>query len=248
MKALVTGMHGTVAPALAQALSKAGHEVIPWDRTVVPIDNAKAVRDFIRDEQPDFFFHVAVGSPDWAEWAAQTCAEEGIRFLFTSSVSVYSSSQRGPFTVDILPQPDDDYGRYKLGCERRVCAVHPEARVVRLGWQIGTKPGGNQMFDFFDRTFRTQGRIEASINFFPACTFLPDMADSLLCVIQTLPAGLYHLDGNPGLSFHDIAVNLNRLHGNPWRVFPCDSPVQNNRMLDHRVQVNPITRTFSHPC
>ena len=43
MKALVTGMNGTVAPALASSLSKAGHTVMPWDRSVVPIDRVGIV-------------------------------------------------------------------------------------------------------------------------------------------------------------------------------------------------------------
>jgi dTDP-4-dehydrorhamnose reductase len=70
MKAIVTGMNGTVAPALAHALSQAGNSIVSWDRSAHPIDNLEAVRDFIRGEKPELFCHVAMGSPDWAEWAA----------------------------------------------------------------------------------------------------------------------------------------------------------------------------------
>ncbi len=244
MKALVTGMNGTVAPALAHSLSQARHVVIPWDRAVVPIDNPQAIRDFIRGEQPDWFFHVATGSAQWAEWVAQVCAEQGIKFLFTSSVSVFSGSQRGPFTVDHRPEPDDDYGRYKLECEQRVRAAHPEAGVARLGWQIGTAPGGNQMVDYLDRTFSAQGRIDASLHWHPACSFLSDTADSLTHIMHTLSAGLYHVDGNPGHNFYEIVVGLNRLQGERWMVHPSATPVQNNLMVDPRVPVSPITRRF----
>ena len=64
MKAIVTGMNGTVAPVLARTLIDAGHTVIAWDRSRVPTDNREAVRDFIHGEHPDWFFHVATGSPD----------------------------------------------------------------------------------------------------------------------------------------------------------------------------------------
>ncbi len=244
MKALVTGMNGTVAPAVARALADCGHVVIPWDRSVVPIDNRKAVADFIDRAQADWFFHIATGSPDWAELVAQLCAERGVKLLFTSSVSVFSAAQSGPFTVDHPPTPADDYGRYKFECEQRVRAASPAALVVRLGWQIGTTPGGNHMLDYLERSFQATGWIDASIHWYQACSFLADTAQSLVDIMQRLPAGLYHVDGNPGLNFYEIVVGLNRLHGNRWVVNPSTMPVQNNRLVDLHIQVQPITRWF----
>jgi len=148
MRALVTGMNGTVAPALAEALSRAGHTIIGWDRSVVPTDNPGTVHDFIKENQPDWFFHVATGSPEWAEYVARVCAGLGIRFLYTSSASVFSTAQHGPFSIEVPPKPDDEYGRYKLECEQRIRAINPNALIARLGWQIGPGPGGNQMVDY----------------------------------------------------------------------------------------------------
>ena len=243
MKALVTGMNGTVAPALAQALAKAGYAIVPWDRSVHPVDNPEAVRVFIRCEKPDLFCHAAMGGPDWAEWAARTCAEDRVPFLYTSSVSVYAAAQSGPFAIRDIPLPDDDYGRYKLECERRVRAAHPAAHIARLGWQIGSAPGGNQMVDYLDRAFKEKGQIDASTRWFPGCSFLPDTAESLVKTLK-LPPGLYHLDGNPGLNFFEIASGLNRLLGNPWKVVSVAGLVQNHRMLDPRVPVASIARHF----
>jgi dTDP-4-dehydrorhamnose reductase len=244
LKAIITGIHGTVAPVLARTLAAAGHKIIPWDRSQVATDNRQAVSDFIDSEHPDWFFHLATGSPDWAESMAQVCARQQVKFLFTSSVSVFSAGQRGPFTVDSLPQPDDDYGKYKLECEKRVRAAHPEALVTRLGWQIGITPGANHMVDYLERTFRTEGQLAASTNWYQACAFLEDTADSLQYLMEKLPAGLYHLDGNPGLNFYQIVLGLNRLLANPWIVTPSDTPVQNNLLLDKHLQVSPITRRF----
>ena len=237
-------MNGTVAPVLASTLVAAGHTVIPWDRALVPTDNRGAITDFIRSENPGWFFHLANGSPAWAEAVAEICVKKNIRFLFTSSVSVFSASQQGPFTIEHQPQPDDDYGKYKLECETRIFAVNSKALVVRLGWQIGKAPGGNQMVDYLDRTFRSQGHLVASTNWYQACSFLEDTAVSLMSVMEAFPAGLYHLDGNPGLNFYEIVSGLNLRLGNPWKVVPADSPVQNNLLLDERVRVIPITRQF----
>jgi dTDP-4-dehydrorhamnose reductase len=240
MKAIITGLNGTVAPVLAVNLREAGYTITPWDRAVVPVDDPAVARAFLQREAPDCFFHIATGSPDWAELAARLCAEQGADFLFTSSVSVFAAAQRGPFTVEDEPQPDDDYGRYKLECERRTRAANPAAQIVRLGWQIGLTPGGNQMVDYLDRAFRADGELKASRHWYPACSFLADTADSLRRIRETMPPGLYHLDGNPGLNFYEIVEGLNRLLAQPWQVAPADEPRQNNRLLDSRTAVTSI--------
>lgn len=240
MKAIVTGLNGTVAPAVAANLRAAGYTIIPWDRAVLPIDDSDAARAFLQRETPDCFFHIATGSPDWVELAARLCAERGVDFLFTSSVSVFAAAQRGPFTVEDEPQPDDDYGRYKLECERRAQAANPAAQIVRLGWQIGLAPGGNQMVDYLDRAFRADGELQASRHWYPACSFLADTADSLRRIREMAPPGLYQLDGNPGLNFYEIVEGLNRLLGQPWRVAPTVEPRQNNRLLDSQTAVTSI--------
>lgn len=244
MKALITGMNGTVAPVLAQTLAQAGISTVAWDRSLHPIDHPDAVKFYMACEKPDFLCHLAMGSPGWAEWLAQGCAEQDIPFLYTSSVSVFSGAQSGPFTPEDTPLPDDDYGRYKLECEHRVQTTNPKAHVVRIGWQIGDAPGGNQMIDFLERTFREQCVIEAGTNWFPACSFLPDTAAGLADILRSHPPGLYQLDGNPGLSFHEITTNLNRLQGQPWKVVPGTNPVHNNLMTDPRLSISPITRRF----
>ncbi len=241
MKAILTGMNGTVAPAVSRWLTDHGHTAIRWDRTVVPIDNEPAMQEFIMGHRPDAFLHIATGSPDWAESVARICAEANITFLFTSSVSVFSTQQTAPLTPDMEPMATDDYGRYKIDCERRVRAANPNAIVARLGWQIGTAPGSNNMVDYLYRTAGEQSRIEASTRWYPACCCLQDTAEALFRLIERPAVGLYHIEGNPDWNFHRIVSGLNRMLGNPWTVVACDNPVQDNRMLDPRVTVRPIS-------
>jgi dTDP-4-dehydrorhamnose reductase len=247
MKAIVTGMNGTVAPVLAETLEVAGHTTVPWNRAQVPTDNREAISDFIHAEHPDWFFHLAIGSPDWGKSLAQICARKQIKFLFTSSVSVFAAVQRGPFTIESIPQPDDAYGKYKLECETWIRAANPEALVVRLGWQIGRTPGANHMVDYLNRTFRADGRLVASTNWYQACSFLEDTAVILMSIMEIYPAGLYHLDGNPGISFYEIVSGLNRMLDEPWMVISSESPVQNNLLLDKKIRVNPIISRIPAP-
>ena len=244
MKAIVTGTNGTVAPVLVRVLEAAGHTVVAWDRARVPADDRAAARAFLHAERPDWCFHLATGSPAWAEEVARLCAQQRVAFLFTSSVSVFSAAQQGPFSIERVPQPADEYGRYKLECERRVRAAHPEARVVRLGWQIGVTPGANHMVDHLVRTMREEGEIKASTAWYQACSFLDDTAEGLLTLMERLGPGLYHLDGNPGLDFYEIVSGLKRMLEAPWSVVPTETPIQNNLLRDARLAVRPITERF----
>lgn len=240
MRAIITGANGTVAPAVVAALASAGHSVVRWDRGRVPIDDAGAARAFVVEARADWFFHIATGSPAWAEAVARICGSAGVRFLFTSSVSVYGDTQQGPFTLHVTPQPGDDYGLYKLECEHRVLAANPDATVVRLGWQIGAAPGTNTMVDFLHRMHVERGYVEASTNWVPACSFLEDTATALVDA-TTREAGVYLFDGNPGLSFHGIAERLGRRDGRGWQVRATELPFRNTQMLDDRIPVAPIT-------
>ena len=233
-KVLLTGMNGTVAPVLADEHRARGREVVAWDRGAVPPDDPEAVARFIRMVKPSTLIHCAMGRPQWAGDMARVCAGEGIGFLYVSSASVYGTQQDGPFTVEALPEPSDDYGRYKLECEQRVRGANPEALVVRIGWQIALRPGGNNMVEHLIRRQAEHGHIAASTAWFPACSFLPDTARVLADVLEQ-PPGLYLLDGNPGWNFRDIAAALNAAMGGPWEVRASEDFRWNNRMLDPRL-------------
>jgi dTDP-4-dehydrorhamnose reductase len=240
MKVLVTGTNGTVAPVVVERLAASGHGVVAWDRSRVSPDDPAAVRAFVARVSPDWIVHAATGSPDWAETLA---AASGLpaRLLYVSSASVFSGRGPAPIRTDAAPDAADDYGVYKAECERRVAAANADTLIVRIGWQIGDAPGGNTMLTYLAEAHARDGAIRASTRWFPACSFLRDTADAFLELMEREAAGVYHVDGNPGLSFFEIASRLNRLHETPWTVVPSDDFVFDNRMADDRVAVAPIT-------
>lgn len=234
-RTLITGMSGTVAPALAAELRSRGGEAVAWDRAAVPPHDERAVGDFVRASGASALVHCAMGDPRWAARMAACCAGQGIPFLFVGSASVFGAHQAGPHSADAVPEPQDDYGRYKLDCERLVRAAHRGAHVVRLGWQVALRTGGNQMVDWLARQQAEHGHVAASTRWFPACSFLEDTARVLADVLERLPPGTYQLDGNPGWDMYRVASALNRAMGGPWDVRPCEGLRLDNRMLDPRL-------------
>jgi len=236
MKAIITGLNGTVGPVLRDEIVRAGGQVLGWNRAQVEPSDHKAVRDFIWREKPGRVFHLAMGDPAWAEELARVCRDLCIRFLFTSSVSVYAHTQAGPHAPEDMPEPEDDYGRYKLECEQRIASVNPDAVIARIGWQIGETPAGNNMMAYFDRQQKEHGAIKASTRWIPACSFLKDTAAVLAALIDLRwPGGLYHVQGNPGLNIAEIAEMLKKRHHTHWIIEPVSEFQMDNRMKDPRI-------------
>jgi dTDP-4-dehydrorhamnose reductase len=220
-------------------------EVVGWDRTAVPPNNLPAAEQFLDTVRPDVLYHLAVPSQstgienegwlvnvEWPMQLARLCHQRGIRFLFTSSVMVFTNDAVGPFTLESVPDAREGYGFEKVTAEQRVREANPEAVIARLGWQIGASPGSNNMIDFLAK----QEVVRASEKWFPACSFLADTAVALQNLAHATP-DLYLLDSNDRWNFYEIASALNDFHGNQWRIEKTADFIYDQRMRDARANL-----------
>ena len=239
MRALVTGSSGTVGTALRGELQRGGHEVVRWDRARTSTRDYAAMEAFVAEAAPDVLFHLAVG--DWSvtyEWTSELawiCRQRGIAFVFTSTVMVFTPARAGPYSIGHTPDAAQGYGGHKRAAEERVRHQNPEARIARLGWQIGESSQGNQMLAWLTE----RGGGELSTRWLPACSFLDDAAVALVRIAQMRP-GLYQVDANEGWSLHDIGCALKQRHGADWTIVPTGSPVHDQRMHDPRIAMPPL--------
>jgi dTDP-4-dehydrorhamnose reductase len=248
-RAIITGASGTVGSRLSEHLRQQGYEVIPWDRRVVPVDDYGAMERFVRESAPEVLFHLATASQptgrpgeswlinyEWTSELAWITRTLGVRFVFSSTALVFSNDARGPFTRDSRPDAAEGYGYEKWRAEERAFYQNPEARVARLGWQIGEQPTGNNMLAFLEEKMRQEGRVEASTRWYPACSLLEDTVHALHRLAWAAP-GLYLLDSNERWTFYEIARALSARHGGRWRVEPSEHFVFDQRMRDERVEL-----------
>jgi dTDP-4-dehydrorhamnose reductase len=251
MRALITGSSGTVGTALRQCLSAQGWDVARWDRSKVPIDDYDAMEGFVREVAPDALFHLAVASQptqirpsadeawrvdyEWTGELAWICRELDVTFVFTSTVMVFTEGRPGPYTIASRADAAHDYGLHKREAEKRVFHQNTDARVVRLGWQIGDDLRGNQMAAWLDQ----HRGVRASTRWIPACSHLADTADALRR-IAVGRAGLYHVDANEGWSFYDLATALQKQHGADWNIVPTSDRAYDQRLLDPRIRLPPL--------
>lgn len=247
-RALITGCRGTVGRALRARLEGAGWEVEAWDRDAVAIDDYRTMESYVADTKPTALFHLAVASqptqvplpPDQAwkvnyEWTSELAwitRQLGVAFVFTSTVMVFTEAVAGPYTIAMRPDAAHDYGRDKRESEERVFAQNPNARVARLGWQIGEGTEGNHMAAWLAE----RGAVDASTRWLPACSMLTDTAAALERVALGRP-GIYHLDSNEGWSFFDIAMALRDRAGADWTITPTFGRAYDQRLIDARLDL-----------
>ncbi|MGH1345653.1 MAG: sugar nucleotide-binding protein [Nannocystales bacterium] len=247
-RALITGSRGTIGGALRAHLEAQGWEVVGWDRSKIPNDDYARMKAFVGDTAPTALFHLATASQptqtqlsaeevwsvnyEWTSELAWITRELDIPFVFTSTVMVFTEAVAGPYTIAMRPDAAHDYGRTKKEAEARVFAQNPCARVARLGWQIGEALTGNQMAAWL----QARGGVEASTRWIPACSMLADTAAMLRQIAESRP-GLYHVDGNEGWSFYDLAMALRQRHGADWTIVPTFGRAYDQRLLDPRLEL-----------
>jgi dTDP-4-dehydrorhamnose reductase len=71
------------------------------------------------------------GNADGAAVLAEACAARRLPLVTFSSDLVFDGTKGGPYTETDLPRPLNAYGSSRAEAERRVCAAHDRALVVR---------------------------------------------------------------------------------------------------------------------
>lgn len=259
MKALVTGVHGTIGSVLCSLLKQRGIDVVGWNRQLIPTDDYRRMENFMLEVHPDVLFHLAYtsqhhNSPEswkvnvaWPGELAWITSRLKVKFVFTSTNLVFSNRQPAPFDTASKPDAASGYGYEKRMAEERVRAQNPDALIARLGWQIGYAAGTNNMIDYLQRQMDESGIIRANVNWKPACSFLQDTCNQLIHLAADYPPSLYHLDANVRWNFYEIATALNKLHGNPWKVETVSGAIMDYRMTDTRLQLPALINYLDLP-
>ncbi|MCR3905773.1 MAG: sugar nucleotide-binding protein [Tenericutes bacterium] len=240
MKVMITGLNGTVAPEVAKYFFSKGAEIIQYKRDEVTVENEMAIHSFLLEHKPDYFLHFAMGSPEWAGLLAKLTKELNIQFAYISTVSVYSGKQTAPITIDHQPDAEDEYGAYKIVSEKKVLKNNPNSFILRIGWQIGTRPGSNNMIDFLYKQMEAHQVIKASTKWYPSCSFMEDTSAAIFDTINNLKPDTYLINSNDSFSFYEIANYLSTIHKN-LKVEKTDDFAQDVRMIDERVHIKKMS-------
>lgn len=243
---LITGIHGTIGPKLAELAKNQGYKVVSWPRNIVEPDNIYEANLFLHRMNLSAIVHLGMGSEKWAALMANFAQINNIPFIFTSSVMVFSDNREGPFVTSDMPDSIDPYGQYKIRCENAIRDASINSCILRLGWQISEDGIGNNMVHFLDDQQATQGKISCSNKWIPACSYIDDTVDTIMCCVNDYWHGLFHVDGNAkdAYNFAQIVEMLkNKLKRN-WNIEINQDYIHDQRMKDDYIFVRGISTHF----
>ncbi len=243
--AYVTGLTGTVAPFLVQALktqgyATGGHHIRVNEIHDIPLSLANI--DLVK---PTTIFHLALGPIAWAEALASYANQHHLAFVYVSTASVFDDNAAGPYRLTATVNAKQGYGLYKYQCEQAVLKANAHAYVIRIGWQIDPqqRTDTNNMFRFFQDQLKQQRKIIVSDQFYPSASWLNDTGEALVNLTRDYPSGLYHLNGNQTDSLYTIASKFNKQFKKNWIIEKDDTFKRNDVLLD---SVYPLSIFSNH--
>ncbi|GEM_PF-300032 len=228
MKAIITGMNGTLAPYVYDYFKSKMSELIIWERQHIPIDDLEKIEEFISEHQPDVFLHIATGPVDWIKNIIECISPYSIPLVFISSESVFNGTD-GPHTINDSLKSKDDYGHYKIHCESIVKKYYQEnSYIIRLGWQIAYHTHKNNMLAYLIN----EQHIRASDDWILSTSFMPDTARAIYKIVKYQPVGIYHLDSNhTNMTFFDLVTLLKETFKLPISIEKTHTFKHNDRLL-----------------
>ncbi|HXV84430.1 MAG TPA: dTDP-4-dehydrorhamnose reductase [Candidatus Binatia bacterium] len=227
MKILVTGAAGLVGSHLAARLARA-HEVLALKHGDLDITDRDAVHRCALGFRPTLIANCAVIQVDESEQnsaKAQAVNVQGPRFLAEAATQVGSemiqfSTQyafdgepvdRPPYTIEDEPRPVNVYGRTKVASEKAVRDACSRSYVLRTSWVYGS--GKKSFLCTVHNDLRARKRVRAIIDIWSSTTYVQDLIERMLQILDKRRYGTYHVVNQGVCSYYEFALEAGRLVG-----------------------------------
>ncbi len=236
---LITGKHGTLGAALAQACVRRGLEHRLVSRAELDITSRSDVERALEDLSPWAVVNAAgyvrvddaEGEPErcfadnthGAALLAAGCADRGLPFLMFSSDLVFDGAQRQPYLEEHQPAPLSIYGRSKALAEERVRKRCPRALIVRTSAFFGAHRA-ESFVSLVLRSLRAGRSFRAAADLTVSPTYVPALVHACLDLLIDGEEGIWHLANDGAVTWAEFARQVARLTDNDdGLIEPCAS-------------------------
>lgn len=222
-KVMVTGVEGFLGGRLA-AYYERNYDVIRVGHGSLDITDQKAVREYIKEKNPDVVIHCAAISntrvceeqPALSEAVnrkgavnmAMGSRDNGSRLLFMSSDQIYGGSRKkGPNKESDEVPLINVYGAQKKQAEDEILEILPEAICLRLSWMYdfpvrGLKSSSNLLTNLL-RSMVQNHPIRLSVYDYRGITWVQEVVKNMEPAMD-LPGGIYNFGSESSLSTYEI--------------------------------------------
>jgi dTDP-4-dehydrorhamnose reductase len=241
IRTVIIGAQGQLGSELTRRL--AGSDMVVLSRAELDITDAQAVNAALDGLQPQCVINAAaynlvdraedeperalavnaLGPRNLALW----CTANNARLVHVSTDYVFGldGHRSTPYREDDCPGPVSAYAVSKLAGEQLVRAIGEQHLVIRTCGLYGrnaTQQKGNFVSTML-RLGRERGEVRVVDDQRCTPTWVPDLADALLSLIERNAAGLYHVTNSGGATWREFAEEIFRLAGMVVRVVPITS-------------------------
>lgn len=233
MRILVTGARGLLGQALLDAW-RGDHEVVPTYRVmpstngghVMDVQDTAEVDEVVHAVRPDWIVHTAALTdvdkcerfPSSAMWTnavgtenvARAAAKVRAKLAYVSTAYVFDG-RTGRYTEDDPADPINAYGQSKLKGERYALRHVEDALICRSSHLFGTTRA-NFVASVHDALERGQ-KVRVPQGQVVTPTWVGDLADQLMTLIEASASGVYHTAGADHMSRVAVARAVARNFG-----------------------------------
>jgi len=227
VKVLITGAAGLIARHLARKLSR-DYEVLALKREALDISDQDAVHRCVADTRPGLIINCAVIQVDEAQEnpaRAHSVNFAGPRYIaeaaaWTDAEVIHFGSQyafdgepagRAPYTIQDKPRPVNVYGETKIAGEEAVRDHCVRSYIVRTSWVYGN--GKKSFLCTVPEDLRSGTRVRAIGDIWSSTTYVDDLIDRLLLVLDRKRYDTYHIVNEGVCSYYEFALEAGRLLG-----------------------------------
>jgi dTDP-4-dehydrorhamnose reductase len=135
-----------------------------------------------------------------------------IPFILLSTGAVFSSTNPNIiFNENCISNPNSVYGFTKSSSEK-IALLYEKTCLIRTGWLFG----GNQKthYKFVEtviNNFITKTQIKASNDFYGSPTYVIDLIEKMVYLINNSKYGIYHIVNSEFATGYDIAIEISKI-------------------------------------
>ena len=222
-KILLTGGNGFFATRFTQRY-KNTYEILSTTVPMLDITDEVNVTKTLKSFNPDYVIHAAaVASTEFCDKnpelaykinvtgalnVAKACKEVNAKMIFISSEQVFNGNiEKGPYTEDVTPCPNTQYGKNKYEAEGLLKKVLDELWIIRFTWLFGFPERNCGMSpDILWGTLSDilQGKkVKVTCNEYRGLTYVHEVIDQFPKIFE-IPYGTYHLGSHNSLNRYEI--------------------------------------------
>ncbi|GAA0740882.1 SDR family oxidoreductase [Clostridium oceanicum] len=223
-KILLTGGNGFFASRFTKfyenkynilALSHKDLDITDEDKTY------KAIKEFA----PDYVIHTAgIANTNFCEEnpaftydinvngtlnVGKACKDLNCKMIFLSSEQVYNGNmEEGPYTENIKPIPNTEYGKQKLEAENKIKNILDELWILRFTWLFGLpekncKVNANIVSNMINSILNGKD-IKEPVNEYRGMTYIYELIENFEKIFD-IPYGIYNIGSENNLNRYECA-------------------------------------------